>query len=156
MDIALFRSIRTKTIAAMAILFLSLFVAIVLILRIILLNNLQKLEVQNVSERMNRAKIGIEFERSDLKKTATDWAEWDDTYQFVEDGNQEFIDSNPGASFFANLRLDAMVYINQAGQFVYAQQLSEDATALEPVPDATRVAIEQLIGDNPDALCAWH
>lgn len=131
--------------------FLFMLIVIIVILNTLLLNNIKTLENQYVSERMNQIKIGIDFELNDLKKTATDWAEWNDTYQFAEDGNQVFVDDNLGASFFSSLRLDSMVFLNQAGEFVFAQQLNGDSTALEPVPDAVKKQLRQLIGNNMDA-----
>lgn len=145
----LFRSIRTRTIATMVVMFLFMLVTVVASFNSYLLNNIKTLEKNYVSERMNQINIAIDFELNDLKKTAIDWAEWDDAYQFAEDGNQEFIDGNLGASFFENLRLDSMVYMNQSAEFVYAQQLNEDATALEPVPDALKKQLVQLVGNHP-------
>lgn len=116
-----------------------------------LLNNIKALEKNYVSERMNHISIAIDFELNDLKKIATDLAHWNDGYQFVMDGNQKFIDDNMSAASFDYLRLDAMVYMNLSGDFIFAQQLNEDATALTPAPDTVKKQIKQLVGSDLDA-----
>ncbi len=147
----LFRSIRSRTIATMVGMFVFMLIMVVLIMNSYLLRNIKNLEKDFVSERMSQIAIAINFELDDLKKTVIDWAEWDDAYQFVQDGNQEFVDGNLGASFFENLRLDSMIYMNQSGEFVFAQQVNDDATALEPVPDAVKKQIQQLVGSHMDS-----
>lgn len=135
----------------MVVMFVFMLVMVIVIMNTLLLSSIKQLEHKYISERMNQISIGIGFELNDLQKTAVDWAEWNDPYQFVEDGNQEFIDENLGAYFFENLRLDAMVYMNQSGEIVYAEQINAEASELEPVPDAIREQLKQLIGDNLDA-----
>ena len=147
----LFPSLRTRTVLTMVVMFVFMLVMVIVIMNTLLLSSIKQLEHKYISERMNQISIGIGFELNDLQKTAVDWAEWNDPYQFVEDGNQEFIDENLGAYFFENLRLDAMVYMNQSGEIVYAEQINAEASALEPVPDTIREQLKQLIGDNLDA-----
>ncbi len=147
----LFPSLRTRTVLTMVVMFVFMLVMVIVIMNTLLLSSIKQLEHKYISERMNQISIGIGFELNDLQKTAVDWAEWNDPYQFVEDGNQEFIDENLGAYFFENLRLDAMVYMNQSGEIVYAEQINAEASELEPVPDAIREQLKQLIGDNLDA-----
>lgn len=147
----LFPSLRTRTVLTMVVMFVFMLVMVIVIMNTLLLSSIKQLEHKYISERMNQISISIGFELNDLQKTAVDWAEWNDPYQFVEDGNQEFIDENLGAYFFENLRLDAMVYMNQSGEIVYAEQINAEASELEPVPDAIREQLKQLIGDNLDA-----
>ena len=135
----------------MAGMFVFMLTMVVLILNAYLLKNIQALEKDFVSERMRRVSVAINFELDDLKKTVIDWAEWDDAYQFVQDGNQEFIEDNLGANFFLNLRLDSVVYMNKSGEFVYAQQVNDDATALEPVPDAVKEQLQLLVSSHKDS-----
>ena len=147
----LFKSIRSRTIWTLVVTFLILMIMVVIIMNTLMIKSIDALEHRTLAEQMDQISIGIGFELSDLKKTAVDWAEWDDPYQFVEDGNQTFIDENLGTYLFDNLRLDAMIFINSAGDFVYAQQKSTDETGIAPVPDPVKQALQQLIGNNLDA-----
>ncbi len=147
----LFRSLRTRTILTMICMFVFMLVMVIVIMNTLLMSSIEKLEHKYISERMKQINIAIGFELNDLKKTAVDWAEWDESYQFTEDGNQLYIDDNLGIYFADTLRLDAMVYMNRSGDIVYAQQLNADASELEPVPDDVKEQLKQLIGGNQDA-----
>ncbi len=51
-----------------------------------------------------------------------DWAQWDDSYQFVEDQNQEFITSNLNDETIQSLGLDFICYLDRDGHIVYEKQ----------------------------------
>ena len=143
----MFRSILTRTVFMFSVLLVFALIVVYIIMRIILFN-IREIEIQDVKKQMQQCDVAIKFELMDLQKTATDWAEWDDAYQFVHDGNSEFIEGNLGPSFFINLRLDSMMYLNQTGAIMYAQQVSEDGSAVEPTPDAINELFIKLIGKN--------
>ena len=146
-----FHSIRTRTFLTMVGMFLFMLTMVIVVMNTLMMSNIKELEQHYVSEYMDQINISIGFELNDLKKTAIDWAEWNDAYQFVQDGNQEFMDDNLGLYFVDTLRLDSMVYMNQSGEFVYAQQLNESTSALEPIPDIVKEQLKQLIGNNLDS-----
>lgn len=146
-----FRSIRTRTILTMVGLFIFMFSAVAIVMNTLMMSSIKKLEQNYVAQKMKQIDIGIGVELNDLKKTVMDWAEWNDAYQFAQDRNQEFIDDNLSANFFTGLRLDSMVYMDKSGEFVYAQQVGANSDTLEPVPDAVKEQLKQLIGNNLDA-----
>ncbi|HEY9707185.1 MAG TPA: CHASE4 domain-containing protein, partial [Oculatellaceae cyanobacterium] len=84
----------------------------------------------------------------ELNSTARDWAAWDDTYSFVQDGNQSYIQTNLGDSAIANLRLNVMLFINKAGQIIYGKGLDLQQKVAAPVPDSLR----QYLAANPRLL----
>ncbi|GAH42577.1 unnamed protein product, partial [marine sediment metagenome] len=56
-----------------------------------------------------------------MDATAGDWASWDDTYDFIEDANDEYIESNLIDGTFTELRLNLMLFINSSGQIVFGK-----------------------------------
>jgi sensor domain CHASE-containing protein len=64
-----------------------------------------------------------------------DYSEWDDTYAFVQDGNQEFIASNFTATGLAVINANALLILNAGGATVFATGFDEDKQAMTPVPD---------------------
>lgn len=146
----IFHSLRTRTSITMAVMFLFMFVIVVISLRALLLNSIRELEKQHTAEHMTRVYSGITYELNDLKKTAIDWAEWNDTYDFVFGNNETYIQDNLNANFLFNLRVDAMVFMDASGNFVYAQQLSENKDELQDVPQNVKDLLHALIGDNQD------
>jgi signal transduction histidine kinase len=57
-------------------------------------------------------------ERDQLAMTAADWASWDDTYRFVQDGNPEFVTTNLSEESLANLGWHAVWFVAEDGRVV--------------------------------------
>ena len=70
------------------------FFADVLIRNFVLLPRFLALEQQNAETNVLRAADSIHREANNLLESASDWALWDDSYNFLEDRNPEYISSN--------------------------------------------------------------
>ncbi|ARU40070.1 hypothetical protein CCB80_02530 [Armatimonadetes bacterium Uphvl-Ar1] len=51
-----------------------------------------------------------------LETRAYDWAEWDDAYQFVQDGNVGFVESNISQESLAEMELSSMAFFRSDGK----------------------------------------
>jgi signal transduction histidine kinase len=101
----------------------------------IVLGSFAKLEEQNVQQNIQRTLSALSNEFTDLSSKAGDYAEWDETYNFVQDANEEYIQNNLDAPTFANLRVDLVVFINTAGQVVFGTVFQPDLTTA-PLPQS--------------------
>ena len=50
-----------------------------------------------------------------LNQTTTDYANWDDTYNWIEDGNAAYIESNLGTGTFTTNDLNLMLFVDNSG-----------------------------------------
>ncbi|RLI77039.1 response regulator receiver protein, partial [Archaeoglobales archaeon] len=80
-----------------------------------------ELEQKYVIENSKRIESVLDHELSELDSMCYDWAAWDDTYQFIQDRNQEYIDSNLVDSTFTALKINLMIFVNASGEIVYAK-----------------------------------
>ena len=62
-----------------------------------------------------RVQLQIEDAINDVSGTTADWAYWDDTYQFAQDANEEYSDSNLYAEAFAPIGIDLVVLADTEG-----------------------------------------
>jgi two-component sensor histidine kinase/sensor domain CHASE-containing protein len=77
----------------------------------------------------------IQTEQSYLKSIGQDWSCFDDAYRFIEDHNQEYIDSNIQYGTLTGLKINTMIYVNKTGSIVYAKSVDLGSTEKEvPVP----------------------
>jgi sensor domain CHASE-containing protein len=53
-----------------------------------------ELDRAQATQNLERAIQSLQRELDFLIPSINDWAAWDDTYRFVQDGNQDFIDGN--------------------------------------------------------------
>ena len=60
----------------------------------------------------------IENEKENLNSILKDWAYWDDTYNFINNRNPEYVKSNLNEESLENLSLNMMLFVNQSGEVV--------------------------------------
>jgi sensor domain CHASE-containing protein len=133
------RSISITTKMIVVILASILFLATVLY--VISLNVLPKsyeaIEKAALEKDLQRAHDSLNSVTELLREKLRDWAAWDDTYTFVVDVNQDYINENLGVINLANLNINSMLFANMNGEVVFKrsidiQQVVEtDATDLE-------------------------
>lgn len=56
----------------------------------------------------------------DIDVVATDWAQWDDTYDFLHNPNRQYLSSNMVPSTFDGLRLNLIILLDTKGKRVFS------------------------------------
>jgi PAS domain S-box-containing protein len=100
----------------------------------IVLNSFTDLEVSEIQEDVARARNALADELAILGTNVGDYGHWDDTYAFVQDGNRRYVDANLIDETFINLQLNLMVFVNRAGQIVFAEAFDLDQSEETPLP----------------------
>ncbi|MEM4704181.1 MAG: CHASE4 domain-containing protein, partial [Candidatus Bathyarchaeia archaeon] len=101
------------------------FAGVLLISQIILyypmINNILAIEQSESLKQAHRVADMIAHELANLNATTVDYAAWDDTYEFVQNGNPEYITNNILDEIFINLRLNLILFTNTSKQVVYGK-----------------------------------
>jgi signal transduction histidine kinase len=126
--------LRTKTLIIISLTLISLIATLYIMSQIILLKSFADLEEQRAREDIERVLSALAAELTNLDTTTQDYAEWDDTYTFVVDGNQDYIDANLTDLTFIDLRLNLILFINTAGQVVYGKSFDLANNQIGDVP----------------------
>lgn len=135
---------RKKTWLVVSLALTVLFSLLYLVLRIILLNSFSDLEDHDVRRNMERVLNAVAAETSNLGATTQDWAAWDDTYAFVSDRNQEYIESNLIDETFANLQLSLMLFVDTSGQIVFGKAYDLENEVAVPLMPGLEEHITEL------------
>ena len=114
-------SLRCKTLLAIAFTFAGLFVLLFVLSQVIILNQFDRLQSDAIHENIQRVLNTIDKEIDNLSTISNDWGYWDDSYQFVQDGNSTYIESNLADDTFKNLHLNFMIYVDHTGKTVYGR-----------------------------------
>ncbi|HEX3082876.1 MAG TPA: CHASE4 domain-containing protein, partial [Candidatus Saccharimonadia bacterium] len=115
-----------------------------------------KLEADNVSKDTARSVDALGAKVDQLALKIPDWSSWDDTYQFIADHNQDYLDSNVQNSALQNLSINFMVFINAKQQIVESVGVDTDTGDSIPLPAELTKAIApggKLLATRPDD--AW-
>ena len=101
-----------------------------------------ELEQADTSENVERVQEAIFTEQTYLNNVVQDWACWNDTYSFIEDGNQQFIYSNIQNQTFAGLKINTIIFVNNTGSVAYAKSVDINTGEEELVPEGLLKLIE--------------
>ncbi len=109
------------------------------------------IERQEADQDLGRATIALNQDISGLDTTVGDWASWDETYHFMQDGNAEYIAGNLGESTFSRLGIDFVVFVNNAGQVAFAEAIdASDGTRTPILPSLEQhVTGESILAKHP-------
>jgi signal transduction histidine kinase len=127
-------NLRRKTLLILAVVLIVMTLVVSIGARFILLDNYEALEKQRAEVNVKRCLSALSNELSELDSTASDWAAWDDTYAFIQDVNDNYVESNLVDDTFVNLRLNMMLFINSTGNVVYGQAFNLQNMSETPVP----------------------
>jgi sensor domain CHASE-containing protein len=108
------------------------------------------LETQRANEDLDRASNALLQDVASINAAVGVWAPWDDTYQFMQDGNQEYIASNLNTVTLLNLDLDFIVYVDTDGQMFYSKAIDAASREETPLPSG----LEQFV--TGEGLLARH
>jgi PAS domain S-box-containing protein len=127
-------TLRKRTLLIIGLTLIGLIALLYTITSIILLDSFARLEEQDARQNVSRVQSALSDSLQTLNATAGDWAPWDDTYAFVEDGNEAFIQNNLVDSTFANLQLNLMLFIRPSGELVYGKAFDLEKQQEVPIP----------------------
>ena len=111
--------IRTKTLIIVIISVICMVLLSQLALEYYVNNDIQKTESREAQELIARINANINTAEGSLNVTDYSWSNWDDTYYFVQDLNQQYIDNNFNESELGSYHLNFVIYLNQTGTDVF-------------------------------------
>ena len=116
--------------------------------RLVLVSGFQQFEDNEVRRDVSRVAQAIDSECERLGVLISDWAQWDDSYNFVETRSPAFVASNLSPNILDDLDLAAMVFLDTGGRVVEARSRapgSTSGTIQELVPGAGMSRIPDIL-----------
>ena len=132
----LINSRQLKLIVIIGLSLSALFLVLLIAARLILLDSFVEIEQGNVNKNVERAVNALNGELTHLATLNGDYAGWDDSYQFIKDGNREYIDENIPDTVFPMLNLNLLIYIRNNGDIVYKRAFDLGSKMPVPVPES--------------------
>lgn len=137
--------LRTTALLTVTITLASLLGAIYTVSANLLLGNVKVAEEHSTRQSVNEAaqeygKIGI-----DLYYTNLVWSKWDETYNFIEKKNQEYILENFNPEILSSWQLDLIALVDKRGQVIYGKACDERTETLTSIPQSLK---QQLYPKN--------
>jgi sensor domain CHASE-containing protein len=137
--------IRTKTIITVTLLSLLIFGAMQFITVLVIQPSFINLEKQESEKSITQAISTINYRVVDLTGRVKDYSFWDETYNFVQNENIDYVENNFVDSTFENLNLNLIAIVNNSRSLVYCQSFDLNNSAKVQTTEETR---EVLTSDN--------
>lgn len=121
--------------------------------KLFLTDSYVQLERDALEANVQRAVNAFENDLEGLGTICTDWAVWDDTYDFIVSVNTDYIESNLVDSTFTELHLHSILLFNAEGRVVFSKAMDLTEGKEVEVPEGlldTITSRQSLWGGNPD------
>lgn len=102
----------------------------------ILLHGFAEVEAENTRQNVKRVQDALTEEITKLDLTTRDWAEWDDTYGFVQDGNKAstYFKANLSDNItIARIKVNLMLYVHSSGRMVFGKGFNLERKKVIPI-----------------------
>lgn len=113
--------IRKKIFIVFSIIIVLLFIGISNIFSKILEDDFSELEKREVRQNMIRGTNAYQNIISSLAHRIMDWAQWDETYNYVKGENNNFIENNLNKDIFSGLGVNIIVITDKNNNIIYKQ-----------------------------------
>jgi signal transduction histidine kinase len=127
-------SLRVRTVLLVIVALVVLLTGLYFISRFVVLQSFTRLEEKSVSDNSTRAVNAMTEDIASLDRASHDYAYWDDTYAFMEDGNPEYVKDNLTDDTFNNFQLNLMMLVDTQGKVIFARGFDLVAKDEAPVP----------------------
>lgn len=114
--------IQTKVILAIILIIIPGIIILYVLSTNILLKNFQEIEANGMERSITRTLNALTREIEDISLTNEDWATWDDTYEYIQDSNEEYVDSNLNSDAFAILKIQDVMYVDNSREIKYSRE----------------------------------
>lgn len=125
--------IRAKVVALLAVVFFSLTFVEWGVGQVLLLPRFEEIELDNARTAMKRIEFGVHQALNEIQVSATDWGNWKDTYQFIQDHNAQYEQDNLNETSMKQLRLTALAFVDLNGDIVLSKSLDPVSGAMLPL-----------------------
>lgn len=119
-------SIRKKTMLIITCITACLIILLHSASQIFLGRSFLQLEKQYTTKHVAQAVSALKDNEDSLSTVLSDWSNWDDTYKFIQDGNEDYVKSNLGDPVFSQLHINTIVFINSLGKIVYGRDFETE------------------------------
>lgn len=102
----------------------------------IILRGYKQLEEDRMNLSALRVIEAFEVEKENLVTKVSDWAVWDDSYQYIQDKNEDYITANLQPLALENLKINMMIFVDKNGTIIESKGYDLDKKEPQEVPQS--------------------
>lgn len=108
-------------------------VAMLLLLNVTINDRFESLENSEIQGHIDRSGSMLERMKSQVESKSLDWSVWDASFEFVHDGNEDYIEDNLSTVSMSNLDVNVIAFVRFDGTFRRADYLDSETEDKNPV-----------------------
>ena len=139
-------NLQERTILVLLITLIAVLSIISIFVSAIYLSSYTSLEQDYVAKDLRGAVSTLDNEQATLAAIVADWGPWDDTYDFVNGKNPDYVKKNLVPETFGNLNMNIIVITGPDGKIAYAGAYDLQKRETVPVPESL---IKTLVPPSP-------
>ncbi len=112
-------------------------------------------EARNAFDRLGQLRGATDMLLADLDGTSADWADWDDTYEFVHGRRPDYPATNLSAETFQSLRLSLLIIVDVQNRPVFARVWSGTGDPTAAPADIVAMALNTNKSSSPEQLAGF-
>ncbi len=136
-------SLSTRTILSVSATLLALLVVVYFAASKVLLRGFGQVELALFSRHAERGQEAVLGAAEVLSNKVADWANWDDTYEFVRNHNAAYIQSNLSGASLASLGVRFVLFMDVNGKLVEAASIDPETQEATPLPRGIEAMIRR-------------
>lgn len=145
-------AIRWKPLSIIVAAFSALILSLFIISKVILLDSFLRIEEEDARKNVQRVMDALSDNHAAFGRIASDYAAWDDSYDFIRTGDPKFISANLVDTTFANLKLNLVAFYDATGRRVFSKAFNLSSLRPVDVPEifSPRLPLSSpLLRENP-------
>jgi len=133
------QSLQSKLLLASVLFGIALLITVAIVINFVLIKDFKRIEYEYAQKNVSRVAESLNYLVQNYERKILDWAKWDDTYKFIDDLNEEYIESNLSPSTIQNILIDNILFFGLDGKIKH----SFDSTGGVPSK------MDDLLTNNP-------
>ena len=133
--------LRVKTAITITGIFLLVIVSTYLLFTEVLLGEFDAIERDRTNKNLARVFESLDGVVEDLTARTTDWAHWDETYNFIRGANRSYVSTNLNYEAIAPFELVHLAILDKATKPIFTGLVSQEDGAVSPLPLPTLTSI---------------
>jgi signal transduction histidine kinase/CheY-like chemotaxis protein/HPt (histidine-containing phosphotransfer) domain-containing protein len=137
--------VKTRVISGLFVSIGVLCLGLVGLVQTVVVDSFKKIELERFERNVGRVQNALTTQLEILLKSVVDWGQWDNTYQFMSDRNQAYIDETLNFMTLAALGFRDVLYFDNANELIQSAHIVNTERTVEPTPSDVVALLKQMV-----------
>lgn len=134
-------NLNKKLLLVVSVVFFIMYITLSFIFDILTTSGFNQLEQEQIARSVRRLNSAMSTNFDSLNSIVSDYSSWDDAYQYMQDRNTKFTESNFSNSTYDRLKISLVSFIDNNGSIAFYKRVDDDRNIELPLTNKNREQI---------------